>query len=104
MPDDSVYFETHTGKLIGVEGSSVQARWPKAGTWETLVIEKKAHRRLSGTTGKAQDQGNFLMIILMITALTLFAVVAMRLLPRSKVVSYKVHPANDQQFITLSEC
>jgi len=50
MPGDAIFLRAHTGNMIEVEDAAVQARWPEQGTWQELIIEKSALRRLLETS------------------------------------------------------
>merc|ERR1711988_577531 len=48
---DFVHLLAHTGNRIEVEVTSVQARWPEAGLWQTFIIENYGGRIIySGDT------------------------------------------------------
>jgi len=38
---DAVFLKAHTGKMLDVQGSDVQARWTDYGNWQKMIIEKE---------------------------------------------------------------
>merc|ERR1711972_1062110 len=47
LPGDTIVLRAHTGTMIDVVGSNVQARWFDYGVRQSLSIEKATARRLS---------------------------------------------------------
>ena len=46
LSGDTVFFRTHTGYHLDVEGESVRARYDDQGAWQEFVIEKAGGRRM----------------------------------------------------------
>lgn len=42
MPGDTIFLYAHTGKVVDVSGTEVQARWADERLWQSLIIEKAA--------------------------------------------------------------
>jgi len=108
MPGDRIFLKAHTDMLIEVDGTAVQARWSDYGTWQSLVIEKAASRRLFDTT---EDGASALGALCSIASGSLGAFV-MALILVSKCLpmqrkscgtlgqpdcSYKVHPMEEEE-------
>merc|ERR1711907_571774 len=109
MPGDSIFLQAHTGNLIDVQGTAVQARWSDTGDWQTLVIEKAANRRLSDslvTQDAEQDFVSVTLRVFLLLAVMLLSLAAMMLWRRNRHVNCKVQPADcvDLHFIAQSQC